>query len=257
MNHGCVQQKPKRVTDSGSAVVVSQQPAKSFATFDFPGDGSDFQAGIDQPVFQPLMISLGMVMQSVGFQRGTQRTFTEKNHSIQRFEFQASHESLEIRIQIWTSRGEQDWLHTGTLSHILPQRLELRVPVHQQMRRVPQETIFGRSQVTADLPNPLLIRIGRHPCDLDPASFQFHDDEDVHRHESLHRPDFDRSEIDRSDRLPMGFQERLPRGSTTFPFRSRFDTVLFENVSDRLVVSVPRSTVSAFELDLTGAFTPG
>jgi len=55
----------------------------------------------------------------------------------------------------------------------------------------------------------------------------------------------------------MGFQERLPRGSTTFPFRSRFDTVLFENVSDRLVVSVPRSTVSAFELDLTGAFTPG
>jgi len=120
MNHGCVQQKPKRVADSGSAMIVPQQTAELFPAFDLPGHGSDFRIGVDQPVFQTLMISLGMVMEDVGFQRGTQRSFTEKDHSIQRFEFQASRESLGIRIQIRTSRGEQDRFHTGAVGQVFP-----------------------------------------------------------------------------------------------------------------------------------------
>lgn len=146
-----------------------------------------------------------------------------------------SHESFEIRIQIRTPRRQQNRFHRGAVGQILPQRLKLRVPVHQQMRRVPQEIFVGSSQISADLPNPFPIRIGRNSRDLNSSGLQFHDNQDVHRHESLHRPDFNRGEVNCSERLPVSLQKSFPRGSTTFPFRSRFDTVLFENVSDRLI----------------------
>jgi len=81
---------------SRRAVVIPQQATKPFAAFNFPGFRSDLLTGIDQTVFQTRMISLRMVMKDVGFQRGTQRTFTEKDHLIQRIGFQASHKSFEI-----------------------------------------------------------------------------------------------------------------------------------------------------------------
>ena len=103
-NHGHAQQKPKRVADSGSAMIVPQQAAESFAAFDFPGDGSDFRAGIDQFVFQTLMVPLGVKIGRMLVERSPQRTFTKEDHLIQCFGFQTSHESLQMSIQIRTSR---------------------------------------------------------------------------------------------------------------------------------------------------------
>ncbi len=40
-------------------MVVVQQPAGPFAAFDLAGRLADFGAGLDQLVFQPLMVSLG------------------------------------------------------------------------------------------------------------------------------------------------------------------------------------------------------
>jgi len=119
MDHGPFN-RSQETADSGSAMIVPQQTAEPFPAFDFPGDGSDFRFRIDQPVFQTLMISFGMVKQDVGFQRGTQQTFTEENHSAQSFGFQASHKSFEVRIQIRTSRGEQDRFHTGAVGQVFP-----------------------------------------------------------------------------------------------------------------------------------------
>lgn len=91
---------------------------------------------------------------------------------------------------------------------------------------------FG--EVSTDLSKPFSIGIGRYSRKFDSSSLEFHDDKYVHRHQPLHRPDFDRSEIDSSDRLPMGFQKCLPRGSP-FPFWSRFDAVFSQKIPDGLI----------------------
>ena len=113
-NHGHVQRKPKMISDSGRAVIVPQQAAESFAAFDFPSDTPDLRTGIDQPVFQTLMVPFRVEMGGILIERSPQRTFTEKDHLIQRFGFQASHKSFQMSIQIRTSRGEQDRFHTRT-----------------------------------------------------------------------------------------------------------------------------------------------
>jgi len=159
--------KSQKSPDSRSAMIVPQQAAESFPVFNLPGYGSDFRPRIDQPVFQTLMVSLPVIMRDILVERSAEASFTEENHSAQSFGFQASHKSFEVRIQIRTSRGEQDRFHTGAVGQILPHRLKLGVPVHQQMRRVPQKTFVSSSQVTADLSNPFSIRIGRHSGDLD------------------------------------------------------------------------------------------
>jgi len=56
-NHGLVQQKPKMIADSGSAMIIPQQATEPFPAFNLPGHGSDFRPRIDQFILQALMVS--------------------------------------------------------------------------------------------------------------------------------------------------------------------------------------------------------
>jgi len=112
--------KSQKSPDSRSAMIVPQQAAESFPVFNLPGYGSDFRPRIDQPVFQTLMVSLPVIMRDILVERSAEASFTEENHSAQSFGFQASHKSFEVRIQIRTSRGEQDRFHTGAVGQVFP-----------------------------------------------------------------------------------------------------------------------------------------
>jgi len=50
-------------------------------------------------------------------------------------------------------------------------------------------------------------------------------------------PHFDRREVDRGQDVPVGFDEGLPR-CLSFAIRCWFDTVLLEDIADRLVGDV-------------------
>ena len=52
---------PRDARLRGDAMVVSQQAAKSFAALDGPRNCSNFLAGIDDLVVEPLMVSFGMI----------------------------------------------------------------------------------------------------------------------------------------------------------------------------------------------------
>ena len=65
-------------------------------------------------------------------------------------------------------------------------------------------------------------------------SGHFHDEEYIVRDQTTFSPDFDGREVDRGQDVPMGFDEGLP-GCLPFTFRSPFDAMFLEDVSNGLV----------------------
>lgn len=74
--------------------------------------------------------------------------------------------------------------------------------------------------------------MARYRADLDPASGQVDDEEDVVAHQTVHREDLNREEIARRDRTPM-CAEKLTPAQLSLPARRRLYTVFFEQLLDR------------------------
>ena len=68
--------------------------------------------------------------------------------------------------------------------------------------------LVASAQVAADLFHPRGIRTRRDPGNVDATGFQMHHSENVERHQSVSRPDFDSREVRGKDRFPVGLQKR-------------------------------------------------
>ena len=67
---------------------------------------------VDEPILQPLMISLAMIMVEVGSHGASQLTLREQDHSGEALRFHREHKSLAMRIQVGTPRRQLHRLHT-------------------------------------------------------------------------------------------------------------------------------------------------
>ena len=119
-----------------SSVVVPQESTEPFTAFDVASRVADIISGIDQQVFQSLMISFLVVMRFEFGKRLTQWCFTEEYHSIDTFSFQAQHKTLDMSIAIRTSRWQQNRINLGVHLEEVAERRELRVAVDQDVRMI-------------------------------------------------------------------------------------------------------------------------
>ena len=69
------------------SVVVSQQPAEALVTCNFTVSLADFLARLDQLIAQPLMVSFAMIVKKVLANSIPQRSFAEKDHSLETLGF--------------------------------------------------------------------------------------------------------------------------------------------------------------------------
>ena len=98
--------KPNEFSHS-VAVVIPQQPTQPFTALDRARNRTDFVTGLNQFVFEPLMISFAMIMLEENGDCPTQRFLTEENHPRKRLGFYAFHESLDVGIQVGASWRQQ------------------------------------------------------------------------------------------------------------------------------------------------------
>lgn len=63
-------------------MIIPLKAAKSFAAFGFPCHGSDFRTGMDQTIFQTLMIFFPVKMGSLLVESFAE-TYLPENHSVQ------------------------------------------------------------------------------------------------------------------------------------------------------------------------------
>ena len=77
------------------------------------------------------MIAFAMVMIEVRSFGSTQGALTEEDDPGQRFFFDASHESLQMSVQIWTLWRQSHRVHTLVLKDVSERRTEFVVSIHE------------------------------------------------------------------------------------------------------------------------------
>jgi hypothetical protein len=84
------------------AVVVSQHAAEALPAPDIAIPLTDLAAGIDDPVFQSLMIAFLVIVVDELFQGPLQCSPTEEDHSVETLGLEGSHVAFNLGVQIWT-----------------------------------------------------------------------------------------------------------------------------------------------------------
>ena len=87
---------------------------------------------------------------------------------------------------------------------------ELRVAIHDQVSLAVKKTIFAVGQFTSRLFHPGLVGTGRTAGEVNASRFQLDDKQQIKRDEASFGPDFDSSEVDRGEYVPVRFEERAP-----------------------------------------------
>ena len=97
-----------------------------------------------------------------------------------------------------------------------------------------EEAISTICEVAGNLNYPESIRIARDSSHLDSSRGQLDEEENDKARQSLWRPHLDGEKVGRDDLVKMSAEKLFPR-CFSVPLRRRFDTVLFQNISNRLV----------------------
>ena len=71
------------------AMIILQQPAKSYATLEFTVSLADFFTGLDDLVAETLVVSFAVIMEQEFLNCFAERMLTEENHSGKTFRFYA------------------------------------------------------------------------------------------------------------------------------------------------------------------------
>ena len=88
------------------AIVVSQHAAKPFATFNLASDLPDFAVGIDDLVFESLVVSFTVIVGKIFANSAAQGVLAEEDHAIQTLRLDASHEAFLMGIQVGALGGQ-------------------------------------------------------------------------------------------------------------------------------------------------------
>ena len=133
------------------------------------------------------MISLVMIMLEKLTCGILKRTLTEEDELLQSFFFDTPHEPFDVRRQIGRSGRKPDRLDACTLKDLLKSFAEFRVPVHNHISFLKQESVKGISEVSGYLLHPHFVWICGATCKVDAPCREFHHKEQVERD---HQSDF-------------------------------------------------------------------
>ena len=165
-------------------MVVAEQSSQTFAAFDVAGRVADFVTGIDQPVFQTLMIAFLVIVRREFGKCLPQGCFAEEDHAVQAFRFQAQHKALDVGIAIGTSRWQQNRIDLSVGLEEITQRHKLRVAVNQDERMIFQEAVVRIREIACNLTDPRGVWLSGDTCDFHSACLQVHH----HQNERLTSP---------------------------------------------------------------------
>ncbi len=212
-------------------MVEAEHPAESLEALDRADCRCRTITGLDQPIVDPLVIPLPVIMSGILASGFPKRPFSEEDHPMETFVLDRPNEPLGIGVQVGRTRGQPDDLDAGTNQQVSKRDGVLRIPIEDDEVLVREESVDGVGEVAPDLHHPGFVRTRRDPYDLDPARRQLDDEEHVEGDKSADTPDFDREEVARSKHVPVALEKLTPRHSPS-PFRGGIDSVLFQNVGD-------------------------
>lgn len=121
------------VFGSGGTTVVPQEAAQSLAAPDRTLNLTDSPFRDNQAVFQPLVISFGVIMFNELPHRLTELVLAEEDDLVQAFGFDGSYESLGQSVQVGTLRWQFDRIHAARLEDLGKGLGEERVSIVDQI----------------------------------------------------------------------------------------------------------------------------
>jgi hypothetical protein len=99
-----VSKNSNHANSCGFSKIVPQQTAESLPAMERTVRGKLSKFGTDYSVFQPLMVSLGVIMQIELREGASQRRLTDQYHPVQAGTLDSTYKALRESVQIWTSR---------------------------------------------------------------------------------------------------------------------------------------------------------
>ena len=199
----------------GFAVVIVEQAAQSFATSHVPVETAHAIVRFDQRVFQPLMISLSMIMTTEFDDGPPQRLFTEEDHPIQALALDRQNKPFDVSVQIRRTVRQPNDVGSGLLDQVPKVRGELLVAVQDEESLAEQKAVDWVGEITAYLHHESAVRPGSDSSNVHFSRRELDDDEQVVGHEPVERSDLDGEEVGGRDAFPMGGQKRAPRRPLT------------------------------------------
>ncbi len=104
------------------AVVEAEHPAESLEALDRPDCRCQTITGLDQPIVDPLVIPLPVIVSRELPGCLPKRRFSEKDHPIEAFIFDRPHEPLGVGVQVGGTRRQADYLDAGTNQQVSKRR---------------------------------------------------------------------------------------------------------------------------------------
>ena len=213
-------------------MVEAQHPTEPLGAFDGARCRFGVATRLDQAIIDPLMIPLPVIVSGVLASGLSQRSFAEKDHSIETLILDRSNESLGVGVQVGRTVGQADDFDTCIFQEIPERNRKLGISVEDQEPFLGERSVDGIGEVPADLHHPGVSWAGRDSSDVDAPCREFDHEEHVERHETTWSPDLDGEEVGSGKYAPVSLEELTPRRSLG-PFGSGVDSVLLKDVADR------------------------
>ena len=221
----------------GGAVVVLQHSTEARSDQDPVGTSRMIVASLDQPVSDPLVVSLRVIMLNVFVDRVPKMLPAEEDHSIKTLGFDRLDETFGVGVQVRTLRGKFHTADAGRRESLRELGCVQRVTIVDEVTLSVEESGKTVCQISRDLDHPRSIGIWSNACDLDSASRKFHNEEHDIPNKPEWRPDLHGEEVARSKRIPVISDELVPCRLLR-SFGRRLDPVALEDTSDRCLADV-------------------
>jgi len=158
--------------------VVAQEPAEAGPTENSALLPADLRPGVDQGVFEALVISLLVIMRHVFADRVVEVSLTEDHEPTQAFSLDRAHKSLGEGVQVGAARRKGHDLNATMPQEVFKGLGEEWVPVKDQVGLPSQEAVEVIEEVPSDLEEPMTVWVSLDPSNVDAASSKLHDEED-------------------------------------------------------------------------------
>jgi hypothetical protein len=174
---------------------------------------ADVRPGLNQPVAQPLVIPLGVIMSDILGEDGPQMPLTKGDDVAETLGACRSDPTLLERIQVRTSGRQHHRPHTPSLEDVSKPIPEQRIPVMDEVADILEKPIDGISEVPGHLLHPSIVGIVDNTCDVDATRLNLHDDEHGVAYEPAKGEDFDIEEVHGSQDTEVILEKGLPSGT--------------------------------------------
>jgi hypothetical protein len=143
-------------------IVVAENPTDSLTASNRPNCRPRRRA-VDQRIADPLVIALGMIVRDVLTNQPTEVPLAKREHPIQAFLFDRSHEAFCIRVAVRRGRRRPHHANADRAEHDLHRRGPIRIPIAQQDTALTQDRIALTEETAHGLPTKAPSGCGVEP----------------------------------------------------------------------------------------------